>query len=410
MSRIQIFALSLLLMVGLVQPRHVEALSLPSAAESQPQSASADNPAFVAAAFNHDGCRVFQQWVIRNLTFPLGQFFAGQEVYAYVRFEVTKSGKVRNVEVKSPASPCFGERVAEVVAASPLWTPEVKAGKKAESVHQLPLSLKLHLNDRGALYAEDIQVYAAAEQMPRFEGGASKALSRWITSRVGNVFPNGRPISLNASVSMVVEKDGSISNVKVARTGSEWLMQRIQMTIRQAPRFTPAVHFGDTVRVRIGLKLRFAPAGQLPADTLTTVSVAPSEDKFEPFLVVEKMPRFRGGDLSVFRSWVSQNLSYPREAMDFRIEGRVLLSFVVEKDGSVSNITLLESPNTLLSEAAIAVVEKSPKWQPGMQEGKTVRVRYTLPLDFRLTKPAENAPMQRSSSRFGAPVAGQHDR
>lgn len=104
----------------------------------------------------------------------------------------------------------------------------------------------------------------------------------------------------------------------------------------------------------------------------------------EVFLVAEYMPEFMGGDLNRFRSWVSERLHYPTVAAENGIEGTVLLTFVVEKDGTLAHIEVLQSPDRSLAEEAVRVLQTSPKWKPGMQRTTPVRVRFTLPLQFRL--------------------------
>ena len=121
-----------------------------------------------------------------------------------------------------------------------------------------------------------------------------------------------------------------------------------------------------------------APAGQQPTPSA-------SEDD-TPFLVAEEMPLFQGKDLNTFRTWVQSQIRYPAEALKRGIEGRVVLSFIVERDGSVSTIELLQSPDRILSEEARRVVAASPKWTPGRQKGHLVRVRYMLPVDFSIPK------------------------
>lgn len=121
-----------------------------------------------------------------------------------------------------------------------------------------------------------------------------------------------------------------------------------------------------------------APAGQQPTP-------AASEDD-TPFLVAEEMPLFQSKDLNTFRTWVQSQIRYPAEALKRGIEGRVVLSFIVERDGSVSTIELLQSPDRILSEEARRVVSSSPKWTPGRQNGHLVRVRYMLPVDFSIPK------------------------
>ena len=98
----------------------------------------------------------------------------------------------------------------------------------------------------------------------------------------------------------------------------------------------------------------------------------------QPFLIAETMPSFQG------RNWVQQNVKFPQIALENGIQGRVVLSFVIEKDGRLTNIQVLQTPDRSLSEEAIRVLSKSPKWSPGKQRNQVVRVKYTLPVDFRV--------------------------
>ena len=104
----------------------------------------------------------------------------------------------------------------------------------------------------------------------------------------------------------------------------------------------------------------------------------------QPFLIAETMPSFQGGDLNKFRAWVQQNIRFPQIALENGIQGRVVLSFVIEKDGRLTNIQVLQSPDRSLSDEAIGVLSKSPMWSPGKQRNQVVRVKYTLPVDFRV--------------------------
>lgn len=123
------------------------------------------------------------------------------------------------------------------------------------------------------------------------------------------------------------------------------------------------------------------------ADALVAPMVPVKEEEVveeQIFLTVESMPKFMGGDLDAFRRWVSQNVRFPQIALDNGVHGRVVLEFVIEKDGSLTNIKVLQAPDRLLSEEAVRVLKTSPKWVPGKQRDRTVRVKYTLPVDFRV--------------------------
>jgi len=101
------------------------------------------------------------------------------------------------------------------------------------------------------------------------------------------------------------------------------------------------------------------------------------------FDVVEVMPQFPGGQIAMLK-YIMENIKYPKQIMEEGIQGRVTVSFIVEKDGRVSNVRLLRSVQSALDKEAIRVVKSMPKWTPGKQNGKPVRVRFNLPVMFKL--------------------------
>lgn len=104
----------------------------------------------------------------------------------------------------------------------------------------------------------------------------------------------------------------------------------------------------------------------------------------DAFFFVEQMPTFKGGGIEKFREWITRHTNYPQAAVDAKIKGKVTLTFVVEKDGSISNISIVHSVHPLLDNEAVKVISESPKWSPGLQRGQPVRVRYVIPVTFTL--------------------------
>jgi protein TonB len=100
--------------------------------------------------------------------------------------------------------------------------------------------------------------------------------------------------------------------------------------------------------------------------------------------LVEVMPTFKGGGIEEFRRWVQRRTNYPQAAIDAKIMGTVFLTFVVEKDGSVSNVEVLRGVHPLLDSESVKAISQSPKWSPGLQRGLPVRIRYQIPLNFSL--------------------------
>ena len=116
---------------------------------------------------------------------------------------------------------------------------------------------------------------------------------------------------------------------------------------------------------------------------LVTEPVKPKVEEYKVFEVVEQMPSFPGGDVALMQ-YLSKNIKYPPVAEEMGIQGRVICSFVVERDGSVSDIRIKRSVDPSLDKEAMRVVSAMPKWIPGRQNGQMVRVKYNLPVTFRL--------------------------
>lgn len=124
------------------------------------------------------------------------------------------------------------------------------------------------------------------------------------------------------------------------------------------------------------------------ADTVVAVkpqaeATLPQEKTDSIYSVVETMPDYPGGQKELL-SFLSRNIKYPTKAEENKIQGRVVIQFVVNKDGSVSDAKVVRSVDPELDKEALRVVNSMPQWKPGMQKGEAVSVKYTIPIAFRL--------------------------
>lgn len=114
----------------------------------------------------------------------------------------------------------------------------------------------------------------------------------------------------------------------------------------------------------------------------------PEEEEIEeeaiPFQLVEQKPSFRGGDANQFSKWVNERLVYPEIAKENGVQGKVMIQFTVENDGRVTNVRVLRGVDPSIDKEAVRVVSSSPKWTPGKQRDRAVRVTYTFPVIFQL--------------------------
>ena len=117
-----------------------------------------------------------------------------------------------------------------------------------------------------------------------------------------------------------------------------------------------------------------------------TKEVVEEEVEEETYFVfnVEEKPTFNGGDANEFTKWVNTHIQYPQIAQEMSIQGKVTLQFTIEKDGSLQNVKVLSTPDESLSKEAVRVVSRSPKWKPGKQRDRAVKVTYTFPVLFQL--------------------------
>ena len=147
---------------------------------------------------------------------------------------------------------------------------------------------------------------------------------------------------------------------------------------------------GDTVGYMVepfSISLGEGHATKISSDDLKVKIVPKDTDSI--YNIVEVMPEFPGG-VDKMAKYLSENISYPEEAKDKGISGRVFISFVIEKDGSVSNIELMRKIGGGCDEEAVRVVKAMPKWKPGLMKGKPVRVHYVLPINFKLEENANS--------------------
>ena len=119
-------------------------------------------------------------------------------------------------------------------------------------------------------------------------------------------------------------------------------------------------------------------------DYVEGVSTEVIEEEAIPFQLVEEKPSFMGGDANEFSKWVNQRLVYPEIAKENGVQGRVTLQFTVNTDGSVSDVKVLRGVDSSLDQEAVRVVSMSPKWTPGKQRDRAVKVTYTFPVIFQL--------------------------
>ena len=229
-------------------------------------------------------------------------------------------------------------------------------------------------------------VYQIVEQMPQYTGG-EEAMMKYVAENIK--YPQAakdKNISGRVFVGFIVEKDGSVSTVKVLRGIGGGCDEEAVRVIKEMPKWKPGMQKGKPVRVNYMMPIFFKlddgqPAKSVKKEKANNPDMTP--DKNGVYQIVEEMPKFPGGE-DALMDYVSKNVVYPKEAQEKGISGRVFVGFIVEKDGSVSDVKVLRGIGGGCDEEAVRVISGLPKWKPGKQEGKPVRVSYQMPINFKL--------------------------
>jgi len=139
----------------------------------------------------------------------------------------------------------------------------------------------------------------------------------------------------------------------------------------------------DDVEIEDELEIEDTEADQDTEVEIVEIEEEEEEEEAQVFFIVENMPEFPGGDLEL-RKYINQNVVYPEIAKENGIQGRVFVQFVVNKQGKVEQVKVVRGVDPSLDKAAVKVIQSLPSWKPGSQRGKSVRVSFTVPINFQL--------------------------
>ncbi|MBQ5957711.1 MAG: M56 family metallopeptidase [Bacteroidales bacterium] len=241
-------------------------------------------------------------------------------------------------------------------------------------------------------HVDNDSIYQIVEVMPEFPGGAA-AMFTYLS---GNIkYPEeakDKGISGRVFISFVVEKDGSVNQVQVKKGIGGGCDEEAVRVVQAMPKWKPGLQKGKPVRVSYLLPITFklnegvkSPEEQV--EQALEKAKKPNEDGV--YQIAETMPEYPGG-MDGLRTFIQENLTVPEKYknMDTKADYRVFVQFVVAEDGSITKVELMKSEPSKqdLNDEAIRVVKAMPKWKPGTVDGKPVKVRYTLPVLFKLGK------------------------
>lgn len=234
----------------------------------------------------------------------------------------------------------------------------------------------------------DDEIYEVVENMPRFPNGGMQALMQYLNENIR--YPEAATkagVQGRVTVQFIVDKDGSIDDVKILRSVNPDLDAEAIRVIKTMPRWEPGTHKGKPVRVKytVPVMFRLTPEPVEKIDEMIVVGYRTPDAPVtgEVYEVVDKMPEFPGG-MTGLMQYLSKNVKYPADAHAKGIQGRVVVSVIVNTKGKATNATIVQSVSPSLDAEALRVAGTMPDWTPGTKDGTPVNVKYSFPITFRL--------------------------
>lgn len=355
-----------------------------------------------------------QQWIGQNVKYPIKAAEQNIQGKVYVQFIIEKDGSVTMPKIVRGADPLLDNEALRVIQSMPKWTPGKQRGKTVRVSYTLPINFALASSNSNNKPMSPDQYYD--NYIKYLEAAAAKLkdpslLNKWDKEPVGGVTFAGKNEetayseylkqtreSLEAYIQELTQTmdklnfsaDEKKDVIKIYQTSGREMEKLIKSLgpkdfIKNFSSLTHFEHTKGNVETMLALKNNLSPERHKQLilvkyqDRLSNQGKATTVDGETVFAVVERLPEFKEGEI---QKWLVQHTKYPAEAAEKKIQGKVYVQFIIEKDGSISNAKIVKSIDPLLDQEALRVIQSMPKWKPGTQRGQVVRVSYTLPINF----------------------------
>ena len=319
------------------------------------------------------------------------------QVYMNVKIQVLKNGSVGNIDIDSKNNEGYKKLVSDLVKRTK-WLPAQKNGVSVDAAREVRLGTGTFGRNSDLSSQEGgNEIFSETEILPE-PPESMDAFRKWI----GNNYQYPQA-AINAGVkgtirtNFVIEKDGSLSDIKIVKDLGHGTGEAALELLKKSPKWKPAIQNGRKVRYEFTLPIRLdlTNMGEVEESAQDTIQdksggkivflVNTRSNESSNYTAVEIIPEPPGG-MTAYRKWIGDNYKYPQAAIDAEVKGTVQVTFVVEKDGSLSDLKVVRDLGHGTGNSAIAVLKTSKRWSPGIQNGKTVRVAYSLPIRLDLTK------------------------
>ncbi len=293
-----------------------------------------------------------------------------------VQFQVDSLGKAGDVEVLGAPHTVFIDEAIRVISSAPPWIPAMREGRNVKQMFVISIDFYpyKHEDDVIAEKPDPDQLDA------KFRGEAAENFKDWIQQNL--IYPpDALKIGIYGDllVQYTITPEGKITDVTLLKGRHPLLDAEATRVVQSSPDWEPAKKAGQNIEQRNIITVSFKnPSGETSMEKKDVVDNEPA------YVFVEVAASFGDGDINTFRNWVQQHLMYPPEAIEKGIHGRVTVQFVVDSYGKVGKVKVLHTPDPILNDETIRVINSSPKWIPAMLGGRFVTQLFVIPVTFEL--------------------------
>lgn len=316
------------------------------------------------------GPAAFTKFLEKNVRYPLLERELTVMGKVLTSFVVEKDGSVTDIHVLTAPSIGLAEESIRVMRHSPNWSPGIMNGNPIRVKYTIPINYTLGFNEidtRTSDYLEPIDLPG--------RGNIRDSLEKFIIDNIEEPIKK-EIVGKQIYVEISINSGGLLNDLKVVGSPSEKLTRELNRVVKSSFPW-PLIYGGETV-----LPIYFSASSlKMSIDSVNNKLTNPNRQKI--FTSAEKPPEFPGG-ARAFTLFLERNVKYPSREKDLNIQGKVYATFIVEKDGSMSEMHITRTPSIGLAEDVLRVLKRSPNWSPGLVNFKPVRVRYTVPINYTL--------------------------
>ena len=324
-----------------------------------------------------------------NVEYPIEAQLQGVQGRVVCQFTVNSDGSISDIKVVRGVHPSLDAEAIRAIESMPKWIPGKQDGEAVNVKYTLPVTFNLEWEQPIAnIIIRGIE--RENGQKPEFPNGLEALMQFFMENIEYPELALTFGIQGNVSSRFAVETDGSIVDIEILKDsidlpliggggrGRSLLETEVLRVIELMPNWIPAKQDGKAIKTTVSVPIRFRirqEYGFIENFQLQPIAIF-DDTEMTP-------PEFPGGQQALMR-WLSNNINYPIVAHRAGIQGRVVIQFAVDRDGSITDIDIVQSVDPNLDRESVRMILAMPKWIPGKIDGQAVRVMFTLPISFRL--------------------------